>query len=110
MVNGRFPTLVSEWLEKQVAAAIQVNGEIIEGGSRATLAEKGRDMMAILADMITHGERVIPDLQNAFAQANREMRQVNCFVGNYAFTADITPGSVSARQRPRPARPSILLG
>lgn len=94
----------------KVAAAIRVNGDTIEGGSIATLDEKGRDMMAILADIAIHGERVVTDLQDAFALANREIRQANCFVGNYAFTADITPGSVSVRQRPRPARPSILLG
>ncbi|MCP4358649.1 MAG: hypothetical protein GY796_11580, partial [Chloroflexi bacterium] len=92
----------------KVAAAIRVNGDTIEGGSIATLDESGQDMMAILANIAIHGKRSVIDLQDAFAQANREMRQVNQFVGNYSFT-EAAPPTVTAAQRPRPARPSILV-
>lgn len=93
----------------KVAAAIRVNGDTIEGGSIATLDESGQDMMAILAKIAIHGERSVIDLQDAFAQANREMKRVNQYVGNYAFTTETTPRKDTAVHRPRPARPSILV-
>lgn len=93
----------------KVAAAIRVNGDTIEGGSIAILDESGQDMMAVLANIAIHGERSVIDLQDAFAQANREMKRVNQFVGNFAFAAEAAPHAATAVQRPRPARPSILL-
>src|SRR5690606_14535079 len=74
----------------KVAAALRVNGDTVADDSLAELDEiTGNDIVTTLARVVTgEAQLEVPNLQQAFAEANASIRQANTIIGEYEMVGD----------------------
>ncbi|MGH2536891.1 MAG: hypothetical protein ACRDHL_05830, partial [Candidatus Promineifilaceae bacterium] len=77
----------------KVAATARVNGDVVGDDSLADLDElASTDMVTALARIVSGGEKLqVKGLNDAFAEANAEMKSANGFIGEYSLVGEDEP-------------------